>query len=129
MTTLAYGATTIVLHDDLLWTDEYAWSAVTQRAEYTIAGSLLVDARAKQSGRSITLAGGEDGGWLTRTTVDALRVAAALPGQQFTLTLRGATYTVVFDHTAQAIEADPVFNVNDPASADFYVVTLRFLEV
>jgi len=129
MTTLAYGAITLTLHDDMLWTDEYAWSVVSQRREYTIAGAQIIDAGAKQSGRPITLAGDESCGWLPRTTVDALAAAAAIPGQQFTLTLRGTPHTVVFDHTNQALEAEPVWGVNDPASTDNYVVTLRFIEV
>jgi hypothetical protein len=129
MTTLAYDAVSIDLHDDMLWTDEYAWSVVSQRREYTVTGAQIIDAGAKQSGRPITLAGGEAFGWLPRTTVDALAVAAAIPGQPFTLTLRGETYTVVFDHASQALEADPVWDVRDPAAADHYVVTLRFIEV
>jgi hypothetical protein len=129
MTTLAYGATTITLSDDLLWTDEYAWSVVSQRREYSITGAQIIDSGAKQAGRTITLAGGETGGWTPRSVVDALAVAAAIPGQQFTLTLRGDTYTVVFDHTSRALEAEPVWNVNDPSSTDYYVATLRFTEV
>lgn len=129
MTTLAYGTTTISISDDLLWVDEYSWAAVAQRGEYTLTGALVLDAQAKQSGRPITLTGGETAGWMTRSTVDALVLAAAIPGQQFTLTLRGVAYTVVFDHEATPIEVDPVFDVSDPTSTDFYTATLRFIEV
>lgn len=129
MTTLAYGATSLTLHDDMLWTDEYAWSVVAQRREYTITGAQILDAGAKQSGRPITLAGDASGGWLARSVVEALAAAAAIPGQEFTLTLRGVEHTVVFDHSSQALDAEPIWDVHDPASADFYVVTLRFIEV
>lgn len=129
MTTLAYDAITITFGDDLLWTDEYAWATVEQRREYTILGSMLVDSAVKQAGRSITLAGAESYGWVTRAVVDQLATAAAIPGQQFTLTLRGVPHTVVFDHTAQAFSAEPVFDVSDPLSTDFYVVVLRFVKV
>jgi hypothetical protein len=129
MTTLAYDAVTITFSDDILWTDEYAWMAVTQRREYTVAGAMLVDSAVKQAGRTITLEGDDMCGWVTRATLDQLAVAAAIPGQQFTLTLRGVAHTVVFDHSNQALEAEPVFDVSDPTSTDYYVVTLRFVKV
>lgn len=129
MTTLAYGATTIALSDDLLWEDEFAWSAVSQRRDYTIAGAQIIDSGVKQAGRTITLAGDESGGWVPRSTVDALAAAAAIPGQEFTLTLRGEEHTVVFDHAGQALEAEQVWVVNDPLPTDFYFITLRFIKV
>lgn len=129
MTTLAYDAITIDLSDDLLWSDEYTWTPVVQRRDYTIAGAMLVDSSAKQAGRPITLRGDDNCGWVPRSTMDQLTTAAAIPGQQFTLTLRSVAHTVVFDHANQAVEADPVWSVSDPLATDYYVVTLRFVEV
>lgn len=128
MTTLAYGATTITISDDMLWVDEYRWQPVEQKRAYTITGALIVESAAKLAGRPITLAGGDTYGWLARSVVDALLTAASIAGQQFTLTLRGTTHTVVFDQAAP-IEAVPVVDYSNPDATDKYIVALRFLKV
>lgn len=127
MTTLAYGAITITLSDDLLWSDEYEWTAVEQQRSYSLSGALIVDVGVKAAGRPITLAGDDDYGWITRDVLDDLRTAADLPGQEFTLTLRGVAHTVIFD--ADPISARPVLDMRDPDDADHYIATLKFLEV
>ena len=129
-TTLTYSGTTVVLPNDLIWADEYAWRQVDQRTTYTITGALIVEASARQSGRPITLRGGPDYAWVTRATLEALRAWAAVPARQFTLVLRGeAPRTVAFDHAAGAIEAAQVCESSDVDSGDFYSLTLRFIEV
>lgn len=128
-TTLVYGSTTITLHDDMLWVDEFDHRNAVQRTERTIAGSLIVETAAQVKGRPITLQAGRDYGWLARSELLKLQTAADLPGQQFTLTVRGTAYTVQFDHERGALAADPVIDYSDPDSTDKYVVTARFLEV
>jgi hypothetical protein len=127
--TLTRSATTLTLPDDLLWTDEYGWPAVEQRQQYSVAGALVVEAAAKQAGRTIRLEAGDDYAWMPRSLLDTLLSWAALPGEQMALLLRGVTHTVVFDHAAGAIDAQPAWPVSDPASDDPYVVSLRFLKV
>ena len=127
-TTLVYGATTIVLSDDLLWIDEFDWTPVEQTREYSLGGALIVDSAAKLAGRPITLVSGSDFGWLPRSTIEALRVAASLPAQQFTLTHLGVAHTVIFDGSGP-LTAEPVWTVSDPDADDPYVVSLRFLKV
>lgn len=129
MTTLTYGATTLTLPDDLSWDDEFSWQAVEQRAEYSITGALIVEASAKQSGREITLAGDDTGGWVLRSLLITLQAWAALPAQAFTLALRGGTYTVAFDQARTAVQARPVVDFSDPDGSDYYIPTLRFIEV
>ena len=129
MHTLTYSSTTLTLPADLAWTDEYAWRAVEQTRAYTITGAQVVQAFARQSGRPITLSGGPDRAWITRTQLETLRAWAALPGQTFSLVVRGAAArTVAFDHDAGAMEAEPVFADSDVADGDFYTVKLRFFE-
>ena len=128
-TTLTYSATTLALPDDLLWTDEFGWSAVEQRSQYSITGALLLEAAVKQAGRTITLEGGVSWGWIPRTTLATLQTWAALPAQQFSLVVRGeAARTVVFDQE-QPLDAQPVIDYSDPDSGDDYVATIRFIEV
>lgn len=129
MTTLTYTGTTLTLPDDLAWPDEFEWAAVEQRQQYTITGALIVEAAAKQAGRTITLEGGDDFAWVPLADLETLLAWKALPGQVFTLVLRGVTHSVVFDHEGRSVEARPVWDVSDPGPADPYIVTLRFLKV
>lgn len=127
--TLTYAATDLSLPADLIWTDEHGWSAVEQRREYTITGALIVEAAAKQAGRSITLEGGEDFGWIAREDLATLTTWAALAGQVFTLNLHGVDRDVVFDHEGGPIQAAPIQDFSDPADDDRYSIVLRLIEV
>lgn len=128
-TTLTYNATTVNLPDDLLWADEHDWSAVEQRQQYGLTGSLIIDSAGKQSGRTIHLQAGDDFAWMSRSTLNTLRTWANVSGAQFTLSYRGVAHTVKFDHAAGAIDAAPVWECPDPIDADPYAVSLRFLKV
>ena len=124
-TTLARGATVLAL-PDLLWPDEYSWQAVEQRTQYTITGAIIVESAAKQAGRPITL---ESGAWFTRTQLETLRTWAKLPAETFSLSYRGITFVVAFDHERGAIAAQPLWDVCDPDGTEQSSATLRFIEV
>lgn len=128
---LTYGATTVALPDALNWVDEFDWSPVEQTKTYTTTGALLIEEGVKQSGRPITLEGAEDRTWCTRALVLQLRTWAATPGIVMTLNLRGVDYTVTFDHEKGALQGLPVVFYADGswADADYYVPTLKFLEL
>lgn len=128
-TTLTYSATSLTLSDDLLWVDEAAWQPVAQTSRRTLTGALLLEAGARQGGRPITLAGGDRHGWISRTALEQLLVWLQIAGAQFTLVHRGATRTVAFDHERGGLEARPVIDFNTPAAGDWYVATLRFIEL
>lgn len=131
MTTLSDGTTTVVLSDDLYWSDENNWSPVEQTVQRSITGAQIVQSAARIGGRPITLQPIDDScAWITRATLDALRSLAAAPGQQLTLTLRGQTHNVLFRHQdGAAVEASPVVSYGDVAATDFYRATIRFMEV
>jgi hypothetical protein len=44
----------LVLPDDLLWTDEHAWTPAVAAVSYLLTGALLVESAARQAGRPIT---------------------------------------------------------------------------
>ena len=127
--TLTNAGTTATLPADLLWADEYDWHPVQQTRTYTTTGALLVEAGVKQAGRPITLQGDDTTAWITRAQCDVLRAWAALPAPELTLTLRGAARAVSFDHEKTAFEARPVMHVAEPTDADWYVPTLRLIEL
>lgn len=122
--TLTLGGTTVALADDAVWLDEFSWQPVLQRTEYSITGALVVDALAKQAGQPITL----DSRWLPYASVAQLEAWKAMPAQVFSLLYRGVTSNVVFDHERGAMDAAPVVDYAQPAAADLYAVTLRFLK-
>lgn len=127
-------AVALSLPDDLLWSDEHAWSPAVVNASYLITGALLIQSATRQAGRPITLVGAPDMAWVTRATVEQLRAWAAIPvgdsTGRFELTFAdGRVFTVVFSHQEVAIEAEPVLGIPARSSGDFYRLTLRFLEV
>ena len=131
MIQLTYSGASIALPDDLYWADESTWQPVAQAVERTITGALVVQVHARTGGRPITLEPpGDDGAWMTRADLDALLAWAAVPGREMTLTLRGVDHQVVWRHQdAPAIQARPVVPFSDVAPGDFYVVTLKFMEL
>lgn len=129
--TLSDGTTTVNIHPDVYWSDEYTWQPVAQSVTNTITGALVVQSAATEAGRTITLEPlDDDSAWLRKAVVDQLRNWASVAGQTLTLTLRGASRTVIFrHHDGGAMSADPVVFYSDADSTDWYRVTLRFMEV
>ncbi|CAJ0692222.1 MULTISPECIES: hypothetical protein [Ralstonia] len=124
----------LLLPDDLLWSDEHAWTPAVASASYLITGALLIQSATRQAGRPITLVGAPDMAWVTRVTVEQLRAWAAIPvgnnTGRFALTFAdGRSFSVAFRHAETAIEAEPVLGIPARADTDFYRLTLRFLEI
>jgi len=125
-------AQTLLLSDRLLWADEFAWSPVAMETRWGTTGQLMLHQAERQAGRPITLEGVESEAWLTRLVVRQLNDWAALPGEPFTLLLRGAQHTVLFDHArAPAFDAKPVFTLLDGIElpTDWYRPTFNFIEI
>ncbi|AAU91182.1 conserved hypothetical protein [Methylococcus capsulatus str. Bath] len=124
----------MLLPDDLLWTDEHAWSPAVASTSYLITGALLIQSALRQAGRPITLMGAPDMAWVTRATVEQLRAWAAIPvsaaSGRFALTFAdGRAFTVAFRHGDTPIESEPVLGIPARSGGDFYRLTLRFLEI
>ena len=120
---------TVALPADMIWVDEFNWSPVQRAQEYSIGGALIIDVAERLAGRPITLKGEADAGWMHRTALLALYALAADPAvASRTLTLGdGRIFTVAFDD--DPIEAEPVIDYNINDAADWYVVTLKLIEV
>ncbi|MCA3253888.1 MAG: hypothetical protein ING49_19475 [Rubrivivax sp.] len=122
------------LPDDLLWTDEHAWTPAVASMSYLVTGALLVQSAVRQAGRPITLAGAIDMAWVTRATVAALYGWAVVPlgvsSGRFELTLPDSrVFAVAFRHGETPVEAEPVAGFPARSDDDFYRLTLRFLEL
>lgn len=130
---LADGAV-LVLPDDLLWSDEHAWTPAVASVSYLLTGALLVQSATRQAGRPITLVGLADMAWVTRGVVGTLYDWAAVPldvnSGRFELTLTGArVFIVAFRHHETPIEAEPVLGFPARFPEDKYRITLRLFEI
>lgn len=123
---------TVTFSNHLVWVDEYDWEPVQQApGEYNVDGALeiQVESHVKQAGRKITLKGARNYGLVQRSTVDALKALAAVPGKTMTLTLPGTrTFTVMFDAEKRVV-ATPVWQRNRYAATDWYQLELYLIEV
>lgn len=120
---------TILLPDDLYWSDEFDWSPVEASSEYAVTGALVVDTALRAAGRPITLEADTDRAWIDRTTLAALYAKTATPGTQMTLTIGTTSTTVIWRPGAEPITARPLFPLAAPAGDLAYIVTLRLTEV
>lgn len=131
--TLAYGGIELPLDSDLYWEDENQYSPVAQTVDVGLTGALIVqvDGDDARPGRPITLRPeDDDSAWMIRADLDTLNAWAAVPGAVLTLTLRGVTRSVMFRHQDKpAVDARPVVHYSDVQPGDFYLVTLKFMEV
>lgn len=122
---------TVVLPEQLAWTDEFAWQPVVQAIEYSTTGALLLDVATKQAGRPITLEGSETRAWCQRGALLTLQAWSWQAGVVLTLSgLRsGPSRQVVFNHSGGAVKAVPVIDYADPTDDQPYAITLMFLEI
>ena len=120
---------TIVLPDLII--DEEFDPPVTAHVEQSIINTPIVFETEKASGQAITLTGGDDTGWITRTTLLALKALASVPGATYTLNYEGAAYTVRFrNEDRPAVSAEPVVARPNAAGTDYYRnVTIKLMEV
>lgn len=131
MITLKSGTATITLPADLYWSDEHDWQPVEQSVNRTITGALIVESALRVGGRPITLAPEDDSSaWISLANLDLLHAWAAIPGKEMQLTIRGVERPVIFrHHDSSGISARPVVHYSAPESTDFYLATVRFMEI
>lgn len=121
----------IVLPDDLVWEDEFAWSPVVQSTGYSLTGALLIQENIKQKGRPITLIGSSDMGWVVRTTIESLETKRDIAGLEMTLTLPDArSFTVMFRQSDTPLDSSPVLGLNTYEDGEYFELrALRLMEV
>jgi hypothetical protein len=133
MISLSLNGTAIALDEDLLWSDEFAWTPVAQSVTRSISGALIIQVAgdAASPGRPITLQPEDDrSAWTSRADLEVIKAWAAIPGAVLQLTLRDVTRDVMFRHQDKpAIEARPVVHFSDVEPGDSQLVTFKFMEV
>lgn len=104
--TLSRLGVTLDLTDRMVWTNEFAWHPVGQVHDRGTLGDLMVHHRALNAGREIDLDGFIGPVWLLRPATLQFYAWSCIAGAQLELLIRGATRTVMFDHTRKpAFEA------------------------
>jgi hypothetical protein len=134
------SSTDIQLPQDLEWIDEFAWNKVQQDVSYTLTGSLVVQESLLQNGRSITLQGKQDMGWITRDVCVELKTLADTPGAVMQLSYVEYTtsgygnvlheFNVMFRHIeSPVIDISNVLGYDDfEPGAYFSVNSIKFIE-
>lgn len=128
----------IVLPDGLRWSDEHAWSPVSQATEWSLTGALIIEEAEKQAGRPITLTGGLTWVWMTKGDLETLLGAMAeATSAGLTLTLHDdREFQVLPVHgTAGPVSAAPVPRVRDSGLSDpdadalYYIDEIRLMVI
>lgn len=113
---------------DLLWIDEYTWNLVEQQEIIMSDGSIVVQAEAQQTGRPISLIGGDTFGYVTKSVVDIVQGYVDTPFKQMTLVLNnGDSYNVIF--TEERFTATTVCDNNNPSNDFLYTISLYLREI
>jgi len=123
----------IELDDELYPSDEHEWSSLVSSTKYALDGTMIVEQSTRLAGRPYTMQAPSDMGFLTRSTVNALKAERDTLGATFWLDYRAdgqvKRVKVMFDTTQEAITAKPLKEFISPSLDDLFKVTLRFLEI
>lgn len=116
----------IILPDDMQWTDEFNWTALSVNTTYLLTGALLVNTAKKLAGRPITLESHNDGAWLDYLTVTALYELANDDDAILQLTLYdNRVFDVIFADNPLSIK--PVYFL--APNSDYYLATIKLITV
>ena len=124
----------IELDDELYPSDEHEWSSLVSSTKYALDGTMIIEQSIRKAGRPYTMQAPSDMGWLTRSTVNALKAERDTLGATFWLDYRAdgtvKRVKVIFDTTGDdAVTATPAKEFISPSLDDLFIVTLRFLEI
>jgi hypothetical protein len=120
---------TLTLPTDLIWIDEFEWTPIQQTQTYSITGALIIERGTKLAGQSITLAGDNTSGLISRADLNLLK-AKLNTTSTMVLTLNDArTFNVIFNHSKNPIEAKPQIDYSDTNDADLYTLKINLLAV
>lgn len=125
--TLSDDSTSLTLPPDLEWQDEFGWTPVEHSTEYSLPGNLMVQEGARQDGRPITLYGGKEGAWASRSLVESLYSMASIPEHTMTLNLWGRAFNVMFRRPP--LSATPIHRLANPGPDHQYAITINLMEV
>lgn len=117
----------VTLPRDLVWKDKYSYNPLVGSSAFALDGTYISQGVVKKSGRPMTLIGNIVGGWISESTLEALR-QMVLSATTHTITLLdGKQYTVEWDRNNTPIEALQVVEYNtNTDGATWWIPILRF---
>lgn len=123
----------IILSDSLYPDAEHDWSSVVSNTKYALDGTMIVEQSIRQAGRPYVMQAPDGHGVLSRATINALKSERDKLGATFWLDYLAdgvvKRVKVIFDTTAEAINATPIKGSTSPQLTDYYNVKLSFLEI
>lgn len=126
---MALTLDSLLLPDDLLWTDEFDWTPTEQHQTRTLTGALVFETAQRQGGRPITLSGGQNHGWASREQVDALVAKLSLTTPLTLLLPDARSFVVRFKHEDKPIEAKPIVDYRIMETSDYYALVIKLITV
>jgi hypothetical protein len=128
-------STEIYLEDialsDLIKENEYSKLFVDAKREQALDGSSHVWEQNVIEGEAFDLVGREDAAWITRDTLQQLKILANRENATYLLYYCGSLTWVRFRHEdSPVIEADALIPRTNPVGTDYYKnLRLKFMEV
>jgi len=122
----------ITLPIDLIWSDEYGFSHVTQNVKKSLTGALIIQEAIQPKGRKLGIKGGQDAAWIDRSTADLLQAKVDTVDLTMTLIWHGVSYQVRFDRSGNTspILLQEIYELADPDADHVYSITvLKLFEV
>jgi len=105
------------------WQNRFAWSGVFQQVERALNGAQHVEPTVVTQGRPITLTCAiED-----FSVFNDLANHALATQTEFTLTINGTDFTVIWLHEPVAVNGEPVINFSDAEPSHMQNVKLNFI--
>lgn len=116
---------------DLVNSDELAAPRVAAVVEKSVINTPIVFEGEQSTGQPITLVGGDDTAWITRSRLLAIQAMADVPGATYTLSYEGVERTVRFrNEDPPAVFAEPLVPRPNASGTDYYRnVTIKLMEV
>lgn len=118
----------IELSNSMVWQERYTGRSVQATERRFLGGGLHITAAKLTGGKPITLAAGEEFGWLTRDQVEQVMALASDPVGVYTLLFNGASYEVAFRHSeAPAVEMFPLIARTNDESGDYFAGQIKLI--
>ena len=111
---------------EFIWQNRFGYSPVRAQKSFSTDGALFIEQSQVQAGRPIILTSESEPVELFRQLESH---AAANVTNEFTLSINGTDYTVMWDFSDQAISGSPDISFADADPDYINNIVLRFIEV
>jgi len=121
----------ITLPIDLIWSDEYGWSNVSQNIKKSLTGSLIIQEATQPKGRLITLKGDPRSAWIDRTIADLIQAKVDTPDLDMVLNFHGDLYNVRFirQGNKSPFITKEIYELANPDGEHVYSFSITLIEV